>query len=123
MNLRAYAHGVAKLLRHEAWKQAAREEEARSQLRLIKPTSDESLESLADGGAPARQQECFDRCLQGLTAKNRDVILTYYAGERHSKIEGRRLLAARLGSDLNALRVRAHRIRAELEECVWKCVG
>jgi DNA-directed RNA polymerase specialized sigma24 family protein len=123
-NLRAYAHGVAKLLLHEGWKQAAREEEARSQmLRLIKPAAGEPFEALAEGEVEARQQECFDICLNDLTAANRDVILTYYAGEGHTRIEGRRLLARRLGSDLNALRVRAHRIRAQLEQCVWKCVG
>jgi len=123
-DLRAYAHGVAKLLLHEGWKRAAREEEARSQmLRLVKPAPGDSLETLEERDTAERQQDCLDRCLQGLTPKNREIILGYYAGEGHSKIEGRRRLAERLGSDLNALRVRAHRIRVQLEECVWKCVG
>jgi DNA-directed RNA polymerase specialized sigma24 family protein len=122
-NLRAYAHGVAKLLLREGWKQAAREEEARTQLRLIKLPPDDAGVSRPEDAVADRQQDCFDTCLQTLTPKNREVILTYYAGEGHARIEERRRLAERLGSDLNALRVRAHRIRVQLEQCVFDCVG
>ena len=124
-NLRAYARGVAKMLLREGWKQTAREDTARAQLLRVVRSAEETLvlhpaEDVEDAG---RDQDCLDKCLGGLTEKNRDIILSYYTDEQRGKIEGRRELAARLGADLNALRVRAHRIRTQLEDCVWTCVG
>jgi DNA-directed RNA polymerase specialized sigma24 family protein len=109
----AYARGVARLLLRESWKEAAREEQARAQMPRVFEEDD----------AAERQQACLDRCLETLTPRNREIILGYYAGERRARIERRRELAARLGTELNALHVRAHRIRALLEECVWECIG
>lgn len=124
-NLRAYAYGVAKLLLREVWKRVAREEEARAQLlRLVPPVSQDSeLLRATEQSESERQQDCLETCLSALTDKNRDIILTYYADERQARIDTRRQLATRLGTDLNALRVRAHRIRAGLEQCVAQCVG
>jgi DNA-directed RNA polymerase specialized sigma24 family protein len=123
-SLEAYAHGVARLLLREAHRAAAREEAARAQLRWA---ASQALRAAAarprvDDG-DRREQACFDHCLAALTPHSREIILGYYAGERRIKIEGRRDLAARLGADLNALRVRAHRIRARLEGCVSTCLG
>jgi DNA-directed RNA polymerase specialized sigma24 family protein len=121
-NLQAYAHGVAKLLLLEARKQLEREKQLHTQLLwFAKSRMDRSAES-AENDEGLQQQECFDNCLETLTGKNRSIILGYYAGERKSKIEGRRQLAETLGTDLNALRVRAYRIRAQLEGCVLHCV-
>jgi DNA-directed RNA polymerase specialized sigma24 family protein len=123
-NLEAYAHGVARLLLREERRAAVREEAARAQLHWA---AAQALRVAAAGPLvdedAQREQACFDRCLAVLTAKSREVILSYYAGEGQTRIEGRRELAARLGGDLNALRVRAHRIRARLEECVSACLG
>jgi len=69
-----------------------------------------------------REYECLDQCMAHLTPKNRDLILYYYQEEKLAKIENRKRLAERLGLKLNALRVRADRIRANLEECVGKCL-
>lgn len=123
-SLEAYAHGVARLLLHEEHRAAAREQAARAQILW---TATQAIRAAAarprvDDGEQ-REQTCFDHCLAALTPHSREVILGYYAGERRIKIEGRRELAARLGVDLNALRVRAHRIRARLEECVSTCLG
>ena len=67
--------------------------------------------------------ECLSRCLQALSEESRALIIEYYDDERGKKIERRRRLAARLGIPLNALRIRAHRIRIGLEACVRECVG
>jgi DNA-directed RNA polymerase specialized sigma24 family protein len=66
--------------------------------------------------------DCLDRCLEGLTVDSRQLIVDYYQEERRAKIELRQQLAEKLGIPLNALRIRAHRIRATLEKCVTKCV-
>lgn len=66
--------------------------------------------------------ECLERCLQQLTAENRQLVLQYYQEEKRAKIDNRRRLANRLGIAVNALRIRAYRIRNSLELCVRACL-
>lgn len=68
------------------------------------------------------EYECLEECLQELTAQNRELVLQYYQEEKKAKIDNRRRLAEKLGIALNALRIRAHRIRTSLELCVRTCV-
>jgi DNA-directed RNA polymerase specialized sigma24 family protein len=70
------------------------------------------------------QQElgCLEECLSRLLPKNREMILQYYAEDRHAKIESRRELAHRFGIDMNALRIRMHRVRAVLADCTAACL-
>lgn len=65
--------------------------------------------------------ECLEECLNKLEGKERELILEYYQGEKRTKIERRARLAASLGLSLNALSIRACRIRNKLEDCVRKC--
>lgn len=69
-----------------------------------------------------REYECLERCMQKLTPDNRQLVLQYYQEEKRAKIDHRRQLAEQLGIALNALRIRAHRIRASLQECVQTCL-
>lgn len=66
--------------------------------------------------------ECLDRCVAELSSENRDLVLRYYAEEKHAKIEDRKRLADELGLAINALRIRAHRIRLALQRCVSHCL-
>ena len=70
-----------------------------------------------------RQLECLEHCLNGLDAKDHELISTYYEGETSVKIQNRKALAERLGVPITALRLRALRIRERLEECVKRCLG
>jgi DNA-directed RNA polymerase specialized sigma24 family protein len=69
-----------------------------------------------------QRQRCFDRCLNALPADNRRMILSYYQEERRAKIEMRRNLATQMTISLDALRIRVHRIRKGLEECITHCL-
>lgn len=69
------------------------------------------------------EYECLEKCLEELTAQNRELVLQYYQEEKKAKIDNRRRLADKLGIAINALRIRAHRIRTSLELCVRTCVG
>jgi len=69
-----------------------------------------------------RWRECLTRCVQRLKPDHRELIVGYYSGEQRVKINNRRALAARLGITMNALSIRACRIRDKLEACVRKCV-
>jgi len=74
---------------------------------------------LDEGGAiRERRFECLERCLQELKPEQRELVVEYYRDERRQKIERRRDLAQRLGISMNALGIRACRIRATLEACV-----
>lgn len=64
---------------------------------------------------------CLEGCLQRLTPDQRQLILEYYHGDQRAKIENRRNLALRLGLTVNALSIRACRIRDSLEDCVRSC--
>jgi DNA-directed RNA polymerase specialized sigma24 family protein len=67
-----------------------------------------------------RRKQCLERCMQSLTPEERFLIVRYYQGTQRSKIENRRALAANLGLTMNALSIRACRIREKLERCMRK---
>jgi DNA-directed RNA polymerase specialized sigma24 family protein len=64
--------------------------------------------------------DALEQCLESLRTEERSLILEYYRGEQRSKIVARRELAERLGLSMNALSIRACRLRARLELCVKK---
>ena len=70
-----------------------------------------------------RRLDCLEHCLQMLAPGSREIIIRYYRGEQRTKIENRRALAEALGVTVNALSVRACRIRDRLEDCVKKCLS
>ena len=57
-----------------------------------------------------------------LPPESRELILEYYQEDRRAKIQLRQQLADRLHIPLNALRIRTHRIRMSLEECIKSCL-
>ena len=66
---------------------------------------------------------CLERCAARLQPRDRDTIVRYYAGSGRQKIENRRALATGLGISLNALSIRACRLRDTLHDCVRRCLG
>jgi len=116
-NLNGYCYGVAKLVFMEVLKE---QERLRSVSRGI-PTTIQAPQLEDDRSN--RRLRCFDRCLDRLPPESRNLIVEYYQEERRAKIELRKQLAERLSIPLNALRIRAHRVRISLEECVTECLG
>jgi hypothetical protein len=71
---------------------------------------------------PGRQSlACLGRCLGRLKPEDRDLIVEYYRDAKRERIDRRRALATRLGITMNALGIRAWRLRASLETCVGAC--
>jgi DNA-directed RNA polymerase specialized sigma24 family protein len=66
-------------------------------------------------------QSCLEQCVEKLAPAERDLVLQYYQQEGQAKINNRKKLAERLGLGLNALRIRACRIRLALQDCVERC--
>ena len=70
-----------------------------------------------------REYECLERCMEQVSPGNRELVLEYYREDKRAKIEHRKEMALKLGIALNALRIRAYRIRSVLQQCVRDCVG
>lgn len=70
-----------------------------------------------------RRWGCLDECTGILGAADSDLIVGYYRGEQRAKINNRRAMAVELGISMNALSIRACRIRDKLEGCVRKCLA
>jgi DNA-directed RNA polymerase specialized sigma24 family protein len=65
--------------------------------------------------------DCLDRCLELLEPEQRKLIVEYYRDTGRQKIERRRALADRLGISMNALAIRASRIRDTLLTYMAEC--
>jgi DNA-directed RNA polymerase specialized sigma24 family protein len=91
-----------------------------SDLNVDSVTLNSSATSVDDDIEP--EYECLERCLDHLPPDNRKLVVDYYQQEKHAKIEHRKLLATEWGIAVNALRIRAHRIRLVLQQCVRDCI-
>ena len=114
-----YVYGVARMLLLEIYKGRARERAALSDLASSAQTAPPDAEEQAKAEL---RLDCLRRCLGRLPREGRDFITAYYQGEKRAKIDNRKRLAEKLCIPLNALRLRARRLRATLEECVDGCV-
>jgi DNA-directed RNA polymerase specialized sigma24 family protein len=110
-----YFYGVArKVLReHHRWQKKHTSLPDTVKGDLIAPPSDDMLEKL---------DEYLAKCIQALKEGDGDLILGYYSGEKRVKIGNRRELASSAGLASNTLRVRVHRIRNTLEQCIRECL-
>lgn len=116
-NLIGYIYGVARMVYMESLKEHERDP-------LPLDTVDDMSWKVPDSDDDERERSlrCLDQCLDELSPESRALIVEYYTEEKQAKIEIRKRMAARLGIPLNALRIRAYRIRTELEDCVRECL-
>ena len=112
-NLGAYALGVARLvllehLRGPANRQAPLEDDF--------PSPDPETDSAG--------HDCLEQCLNQLPGGSRTLILRFYGqGRQDAKHKDvRKLLAADLGISIDALFIRASKIRRGLRTCVEVCL-
>jgi|SRR5215510_313582 len=109
-NPASYYLGVARMLLLEINRERIREQQALTEM----PISQFESESSEDFD---ERIELLRSCLRHLSDENRQLILQYYHGEKGEKIDSRRKLSERLGISVNTLRMRALRIREELQRC------
>ena len=116
-NLNAYIYGVARRVNAESLKIRTRNEQIDDEVHEVEAPEPE------DDPDATQRRVCFDRCLQYLPERSREIVIGYYQYDKGEKIDHRKQLAAKLGMTLNALRIAAHRARASLETCVRECLG
>jgi DNA-directed RNA polymerase specialized sigma24 family protein len=69
-----------------------------------------------------RRVECLRLCLGQLPPEQRELILSYYQGDKRDKIKNRSGLTRTLGISAGTLRMRALRLRASLQLCAESCL-
>ena len=111
--LTKYFFGVARLLFLEIQKERTRALHAFANL----PQADDCLDS------NETRLDCLKQCLKSISADQRDLIIAYYQGEKTHKIQNRQRLSERLQIPINTLRMRALRLRDQLEACVEACLN
>ena len=119
-DLSAYSYGVARLLLKETLRGRGKEpltlDLAPAPL-IVTDENEDERRHLEEA-----RLKCFEVCLSNLPAASRVLIIEYYREEKGIKIEQRKRQADALNMSLNALRLRACRIRAELGDCITSCL-
>jgi RNA polymerase sigma factor (sigma-70 family) len=120
----SYFHGVALNVLREYWRSAEQTTKTFEEMAQVQglPVDPEDL-LLRDMEQKEKERllECLNQCLQNLPPDSLLLITRYHQGEEAMNKRRRKELAQSLGIPLNALRIRAYRIRAAIEECVRKC--
>lgn len=107
--LGAYVRGVARMVYYESTRQPSMPSLTRD---VAAPEGPDDLEETS---------ECLDGCLSSLDSRDRTVLLRYYDAGKAADV--RKGLADELGISMTALRIRTHRLRTEVEQCVTACIG
>jgi len=113
-----YCYVVARFVLLEDIRKSRRDvpyDETRSGIhhtRTVVTTTDDSADQSLD---------CLNQCLDRLKPEDRYLIVEYYRDAKRQRIDRRRDLARQLGISMNALGIRAWRLRASLERCVAVC--
>jgi len=107
-----YFCGVAQMIFKEVLRDNRRKQEAFAEIRRTGPPPEEKEDPRMD---------CLRECLEELTPENHELMMQYYSGDGQRRIRKRKALAQRLGIAMNALRIRAYRLRARLEACMLEC--
>jgi len=121
----SYFHGVALNVLREYWRspeQTAETLEEMAPPQALSADPEELLLRETEHLEKERLLECLNQCLQKLPPESLHLITEYHQGEEPSDKARRKNLAHALGIPLNALRIRAYRIRVEIEKCVENCL-
>lgn len=110
-----YCYIVARFVFLESLRTQRRQESLHDRFASIPDSNEETEEA-------EHRSNCLERCMQKLETEERLLIINYYKGEQRAKIEKRRAMAAKLRVTMNALSIRACRIRNKLEGCMRKCL-
>lgn len=102
-----YAFGVARFVYLEAVKRNARRA-------AVGHDAGGQAEDAAQRDA---RLAALEDCLDALPQRTQQMVLRYHAGDGR-RIDHRKQLASELGIALNALRIRVHRVRAQIADCV-----
>jgi len=87
---------------------------------LVAPTVDDARNEKEE---QEERLECLEKCSGKLVPVERQRVIDYYYEQGRAKIDKRKRMAADLRITLGNLRVRMHRTRERLEECILDCLS
>lgn len=109
----AYFAGVARFVLKEGVKRQQREREA-------------VREWQASAAWPAdvafEKTDCMTQCLDALPPASRRLLVRYYQGRGRVRIATRQRVAEDMGVGIQVLRLRLHRMREGLKDCLGECL-
>jgi len=94
-----------------------------NELRRQPIRNNDAPDAVDEHAAEQNTRECLGRCIDALDGDSRELILGYYTGEQRVKIDARRALAQKHHISVNALSIRACRIRGRLGSCIRRCMS
>lgn len=121
LNFGSYCYGVARFVWIEASRTLSRQPLELDEKIVAAGHSGDGLEEARS--ELEQKLDCLDECLSRLAETTRTFIFEYYREEKGEKIEQRRLQAKRMNTSMNALRLRASRLRREIANCTAGCVS
>ena len=122
--LPSYLTQIARFVLKEHWASPQKkideiEEEGSGSL-LAAPTVDDAWNEKEE---QEERLECLEKCSGQLVPVERQRVIDYYYAQGRAKIDKRKRMAADLRITLGNLRVRMHRTRERLEECIRDCLS
>jgi DNA-directed RNA polymerase specialized sigma24 family protein len=117
-NLNAFAAAVARFI----WLEHSRKNKADA---VGDDLPEVAVEPVIDLDDPDARMRCLRRCVATkFSDEDRRLVVHYYDTDADEKAKNaRRRLAESFGLTLNALKVRACRLRIRLEKCINECVA
>lgn len=119
-----YFHGTALNVLREFWRgqQKHKHEDFENILPLELTTENpqQLIEKKLEQQKETGRFNCMRECLNELSPEAKAMIMEYHHGE--SKKNVRQELAEKMNISMNVLRIKACRVRADLQNCVEKCV-
>lgn len=119
-----YFHGIALNVIREFWrgqqKHSHEDIDETSPLEFSTESPQQIKENELEQDVAERRYDCMRKCLEQLPQETREFIVEYHQGDRHK--ESRKEMSDRLQIPMNALRIRAYRVRESLDKCVVNCV-
>ncbi|MCM3870959.1 MAG: hypothetical protein ND895_09745 [Pyrinomonadaceae bacterium] len=119
-----YCYVVARFILMEHLRETQKERVMVESITKHQPTQSVSEhQAVQEMEIKEKMLNCLENCTLQLDPVNHRIITQYYVGQERVKIENRRELAASLGITMNAVSIRACRLRDKLEVCVRQCLG
>ena len=117
-----YFHGTALNVLREFWRgeQKHKTEDIES-VTIATDSPHQKIEAEFDESRQVAKFDCMRNCLRQLPDETREFIVKYHHGE--SKKDVRKRMADEQNVPLNVLRIRACRVRVDLEKCAERCVA
>ena len=123
-DLPSYLYQVARFVLKEQWTSPERNVESAQGkgygLLLASPSREEAVNTKED---MEERLECLEKCSGTLVPAERQRVIDYYCEQGRAKINNRKQMADELKITLGNLRVRMHRTRERLEECILDCLN